>query len=81
MTHTVQWAEMSTARKSMEGEIDRLRHQRSRYLLAAHAAPDRHLALRHLLEVERLADEIDGIAEALVALDDHTIPVAVGRPG
>lgn len=66
-----------SARESMENELARLEAQHSRYLLAAHTSADRRIVIRRLVAVERLAEEIDALRQALSALDEHTAPLFV----
>jgi hypothetical protein len=61
----------------MEAELARLIEQREQYLMAARTSSSRTIALRRLLSVERLNDEIESLQEALVAFDDMTAPIMV----
>jgi hypothetical protein len=69
---------MIVTRSSLEGELIRLRQQRARYLRAARTCAERQLALKHLLNVERLGDELEAVETALEALDEPTIPIDLG---
>ncbi len=66
-----------SARESMEAELARLEAQQARYLLAAHTSADRRIVIRRMVAVERLAEEIDALRQALIALDEHTTPLHV----
>lgn len=61
----------------MELELSRLEEQRSRYLLAARSSPDKHVALKRLMTVERLAEQIESLRLALSSFDERTIPICV----
>ncbi len=64
-----------TARANLETELATLIRQRVSYLNAARSTTDRGLALRRLLTVERLAEEIECLEQALAAMDDSTQPI------
>lgn len=63
----------------MEAELERLTEQREQYLLAARTSPSRQVALRRLLSVERLSDQIESLQEALLSFDDRTAPIFLER--
>jgi hypothetical protein len=73
---------MAQARTVLEEELDQLAAQRQRYVLAARAGQERGAVLRHLLNAERLAEEIQVIRDALAHMpvddEDVTIPIVVG---
>lgn len=62
-------------------ELTELQRQRQSYLAAAMVCSDRLVALRRLLAVERLDEEIAALEEALDALDpdtdDMTLPMRI----
>lgn len=66
-----------SARTNLEIELAALRRQRLSYLKAAYMTGDRGLAMRRLLVVERLQEEIESLELALVAMDDSTQPISL----
>ena len=69
-----------SARTDLEIELAALKRQRLSYLNAARTTPDRKLAMKRLLVVERMNEEIEALELALVAMDDSTQPISLGRP-
>lgn len=70
-----------SARTDLEIELAALKRQRMSYLNAARTTPDRKLAMKRLLVVERMNEEIESLELALVAMDDSTQPISLdSRP-
>ena len=69
-----------SARTDLEIELAALKRQRLSYLNAARTTPDRKLAMKRLLVVERMSEEIESLELALVAMDDSTQPISLGLP-
>lgn len=72
---------MTSARRVLQQELDQLVLQRDHSVRTARAHRDREAALAHLLQAERLVEEIEAIRGALARLpvdeDDVTIPIRV----